>query len=351
MKLALEVFGSVMILFSFLPLIKSTYWWIRVLDFPRPQIAFFLLLILAAYLYFYFPDSLPEIIFSFLLGAALGNEILHFYRFTVLWPVEALRSKIKAPKDSFSIMISNVRMSNKHYDRFLRVVRDNDPDILLINEPDHKWASELAILDHTYPYSIKCPLDNTYGMMFYSKFRLLEKEIRYLVEEGIPSFYAVIELASGKHIDFFTVHPQPPHIDKNTDTREGELLQVARMAKASPYASIVAGDLNDVAWSYTTNLFRKISSLLDPRIGRGFFNTYNAKIPFFRYSLDHIFYDPAFRLIHMKRLPKFGSDHFPILVRLNYEPQEADEHEIPVADSEEEAKAQELIDNALDEEQ
>jgi endonuclease/exonuclease/phosphatase (EEP) superfamily protein YafD len=246
-------------------------------------------------------------------------------------------------------MVSNVRMSNTHYDRFLAVVRENDPDILLINEPDHKWATEIAELDNTFPYSIKCPLENTYGMMFYSKFKLLNEEIRFLVEEGIPSFYSIVMLPSGKQFAFYTVHPQPPHIDKNTDTREGELLQVARMAKASPYAAIVAGDLNDVAWSYTTDLFRKNSGLLDPRIGRGFFNTYNALIPFFRYSLDHIFYDPAFRLIQLKRLRGFGSDHFPMLIRLNYEPQVADEHDAPKATAEEKAEAQELINNVKEE--
>jgi endonuclease/exonuclease/phosphatase (EEP) superfamily protein YafD len=241
-------------------------------------------------------------------------------------------------------MVSNVRMSNTHYSRFLQVVRDTDPDLLLINEPDHKWARALVSLDNSYPYCIKCPLDNTYGMMFFSKFRILEKEIRYLVEEGIPSFYAILELPSGKKFDFFTVHPQPPHLHKDTDTREAELLQVGQMARETGYASIVAGDLNDVAWSHTTNLFRKISGLLDPRIGRGFYNTYNALVPFFRYSLDHIFYDPAFRLLRMERLPKFGSDHFPMLLQLNYEPAEAAEHQVPVADPEEETEAQEMID-------
>ncbi|KAA5549649.1 endonuclease/exonuclease/phosphatase [Adhaeribacter rhizoryzae] len=338
-----------MIIFSFLPLIKSTYWWIRILDFPRPQIAFFLVVISGTYAFLYGAPTLPDKFFLLLLGLAVINEVLHFYKFTILCPVEALQSNLEAPKNTFSIMISNVRMSNTRYGKFLKVVRENDPDILLINEPNHKWAQEIAELDKVYPYCIKCPLENTYGMMFFSKFKLINEEKRFLVEEGIPSFYAIVEMPTGKRFDFFTVHPQPPHIDKNTDTREGELLQVARMAKASRYASIVAGDLNDVAWSHTTNLFRKISGLLDPRIGRGFYNTYNALIPFFRYSLDHIFYDSAFRLIRLKRLRGFGSDHFPILIRLSYEPQDADEHDAPEADQEEQAEAQELIDNVKDE--
>ncbi len=351
MKVALEAFGALMIIFSLLPLIKTSYSWIRILDFPRVQVAFFLLLSLVAYLYFYLPQHTAEFIFTGLLCLALVNELLHIYRFTPLSPVEALRSKIKAPRNSFSMMVSNVRMSNTKYDKFLKVVRETDPDILLINEPNHRWATAISSLDQVYSYSIKKPLENTYGMMLYSKFKIISHKIQFIVEPDIPSFYAIIQLPSGRLIDLFTVHPRPPHLNKNTDTREAELLQVAQLAKATPLATIVAGDLNDVAWSYTTQLFRKISGLLDPRIGRGFFNTYNALVPFFRYSLDHIFYDPSFRLIRIKRLSKFGSDHFPMLLRLNYEPAEADEHDVPVAEPEEVAEAQEMIDRVMEPEE
>lgn len=343
MKLFLEVAGSVLILFSMLPHIKTHYWWIRVLDFPRVQIATLATLTLAAYLHYIEFTTNSQYIFAGMLGLAILNEAYHFYPYTFLAPVQALRSKLKAPKNTFSIMLSNVRMSNTRYTRFLKIVKETNPDILLINEPNQRWADEMAELDAVYQYSIKQPLENTYGMILYSKFKLTEFEIRYLIESEIPSFYCVIELPTGKKFDFFTVHPQPPSFDKNTDKREAELLVVAKLAKETPLASIVAGDLNDVAWSYTTNLFRKISGLLDPRIGRGFYNTYNAFVPFFRYSLDHIFYDPAFRLIRMKRLPFFGSDHFPILVRLSYEPLEAEEQDVPVAEAEDLEEAKEMI--------
>lgn len=348
MKLILTACGSLLIVFSLLPLIRTHYWWVRILDFPRVQVAFLTAVILFFYLYFYPVHTLAEGLFAGLMGLALLNEIRLIYPFTALSPIEAQRSKAKAPRHTFSIMVSNVRMSNQRYSHFLRVVHDTNPDILLINEPNQRWAQALASLDDRYAYHIKKPLENTYGMMLYSKFELVAPQVQFIVEEDIPSFYTIIQLPGGKQFDLFTVHPRPPRFNKNTDTREAELLQVAQLAKATSLATIVAGDLNDVAWSYTTRLFRKISGLLDPRIGRGFFNTYNALIPFFRYSLDHVFYDPAFRLITIKRLPKFGSDHFPMFLQLSYEPLEAEKQEIPAAAPAEVAEAQEMIDKVME---
>ena len=62
-----------------------------------------------------------------------------------------------------------------------------------------------------------------------------------------------------------------------------------------------------------------MSGLLDPRIGRGLFNTFDAGNPIFRFPLDHVFHSSHFRLFRLCRLPKVGSDHFPVLVELNLE--------------------------------
>ncbi|QCR24460.1 endonuclease/exonuclease/phosphatase family protein [Pontibacter sp. SGAir0037] len=351
MKTTLCILGAILSVFSFLPLIKTTAWWIRVLDFPRAHVAIILSAVLITYLALYgLPTaSAVEITMLVIWALAILNEVRYIYHFTPLARREALRAQKQAPDNTLKFMISNVRMTNKHYRKFLELVLQEQPDMLVINEPNEKWHQELRpVLDKEYPYSIKKPLENTYGMLFYSRFKLHDTEVRFLVEDGIPSMYAVVELPGGAKFDLFLVHPQPPRFLKDTETREAELLIAAKMSKKTPYPSIVAGDLNDVAWSRTTKLFKHISGLIDPRVGRGFYNTYNAFVPLFRYPLDHVFYDPVFRLAELRRLSKFGSDHFPIAITLSYEPQheQAQYHPKPVQEDKQEA--QELIEEGLE---
>jgi endonuclease/exonuclease/phosphatase (EEP) superfamily protein YafD len=234
-------------------------------------------------------------------------------------------------------------MHNRNVDAFLRIVRENDPDILLILETDEWWTERIAMLDERYPNAIKQPLGNTYGIILYSRLPLIDGAVRYLVEDTIPSIFTHVRLRSGDLIDLHSLHPRPPIPESNSEQRDAELLTVAREVRRNNRPAIVMGDLNDVAWSWTTELFQEISRTLDPRKGRGFFNSFHAEYFFLRYPLDHVFYTPHFRLTSMARGPYLGSDHFPITVSITYEPEKSAQQTPPSSDTDEQEDAEEKI--------
>ncbi|WP_278374236.1 endonuclease/exonuclease/phosphatase family protein, partial [Idiomarina abyssalis] len=200
-----------------------------------------------------------------------------------------------------------------------------------------------------YPYTVKVPLDNLYGMHVYSRYVLSDVSVEYLVEDDKPSVHCFIELPCGQRVKAHFVHPAPPSPSENEESeeRDAELVLVARRVEPEIYPTIVTGDLNDVAWSRTTLLFRKISSLLDPRIGRGMFNTFHAEYWFARWPLDHIFHSHHFALVSMTRLPGFGSDHFPLLTELALAPGENGVDDGPSPDEEDKEAADEIVNKAM----
>ena len=259
------------------------------------------------------------------LTGAMSLNVIYLFSlimpFTIFGKKQVLRAAKHIESQSLSIMIANVFQDNTNSKGCLAEIYKNNPDIVLLLETNSRWDNDTAELAVKYPFNIKAALENTYGMLLYSKLELNDAQVHYIVEDDIPSIHGILTLKSGQKVQLYCVHPTPPVPQENprSTERDKELLLVADKAKDSKLPVIVIGDLNDVAWSYTTELFLKMSGLLDPRRGRGFYNSFHAHYPVMRFPLDHAFISTDFKLKTMKRLSNFDSDHFPIFISLQYE--------------------------------
>lgn len=315
--------GSLLMLIPTLAsLTKYDEWWVRGFDFPRLQICFLIILALSFDFFVYTFKEIWQYILVVLLFLTFFYQAAKIYPYTRLGKKQVLRFKGHQPESLISMLVSNVLTPNKKSNKLISRVRKEQPDLLLTLETDERWEKELAILEEDYPFTVKVPQDNLYGMHLYSRLKLVDIEVKYLIADGIPSIHGAVILDNGQKIKIHCLHPMPPspNEDPTSTNRDAELLLVGRELNPDKDSILVFGDLNDVAWSRTTTLFQKVSGLLDPRRGRGFFNTYNAKHFFLRWPLDHIFHTNDFTLVDLRRLKSIGSDHFPIFIKLNYEP-------------------------------
>jgi endonuclease/exonuclease/phosphatase (EEP) superfamily protein YafD len=347
-KIFLMTTGSLMIAATILPLLRKDAWWIRIFDFPRLQITFLLTATLVAYLFFGWDSGLAENLFLAALSLCLMYQGYMMYPYTPLARKQVQQSAKSEGDSSLSLLFANVLMDNRNAAQLKAIIHEADPDIILTVETDEWWREQLEGFEHTHPHMVLQPQANTYGMLLFSKLELLNPEVKFLVQDDVPSIHTRVKLLSGKEVELRCLHPRPPFPteDERSTERDAELLIVGKETKKLKSPVVVLGDLNDVAWSRTNYLFQDISGLLDPRIGRGFYHTFHAKYPFIRFPLDHFFHSNHFRLADFRRLAYFGSDHFPVYIKLSYEPQAQSQQEELQADTSEQKEAEEKIEKA-----
>jgi endonuclease/exonuclease/phosphatase (EEP) superfamily protein YafD len=310
--------GALITVATLLPIWKTTRWWVRVCDFPRFQIAIIALAVFVGFAAVRPPARWADWLFL----CALGLVII--WQFTWVGPyipgtALAVNScnGAEPASERIALLTTNVLLTNRNSDCLLEVIHETGPDVVLAVEVDEWWSDRLwAGLGAQYPNKICYPLSNGYGIALFSRLELIEPQIRFILDDAIPSIRTKVKLRSGAAVWVYGVHPRPPSVLQDSTERDLELLRVALEIKDRGSPAIVLGDLNDVAWSPTTSRFMKAGELLDPRRGRGFYNTYPARWPGLRYPLDYIFCTRHFQICAMRVLPAFGSDHLPLVAEL-----------------------------------
>jgi endonuclease/exonuclease/phosphatase (EEP) superfamily protein YafD len=197
MALGLKAFGVLLVAATLLPFVPSNSGFIRTFDFPRLQIAALIVPVILGLLLV--ARDATGLTLAVGLVAALAYQGACIYPFTRLVPPQAVAAEPGACRSEagVSIMIANVLESNRAYAPILDLVVAQDPDLLLLVETDTAWAQALEPLRARYPHVLAQPQGNTYGLMFYSKLPLTDPQVRFLVEDDVPSVLTVFTLRSG----------------------------------------------------------------------------------------------------------------------------------------------------------
>lgn len=306
-------FSVVLLILSYIPLIQNPHWFFRIFEFGKVQLFLLLLATICMGLIF---QSNKTLLFYLLLLVNILTLLFHsikLYPYTKLHSIP-VNSKTSSCSKTISIISANVQQENTHYNRFIELVEERNPDLFLTMESNQNWENALSYFDQKYPFQVKVALGNRYGIHLYSKLKIISYNVHYFVSDDIPCVEAKLRTKDGFVFTLFGVHPPPPSPteEENAKERDGELLSVARVVKTKQEACVVVGDFNNVAWAESSLLFRKTSELIDARIGRGLFSTFHANYWFFRFPIDLFFHSTDIFVEELKTLNNFGSDHFPI---------------------------------------
>jgi endonuclease/exonuclease/phosphatase (EEP) superfamily protein YafD len=345
---AVAVLTAFLAVSTVLPHLPLAHGIVRIGDFPRQQILAVAVAVLLLSLLFGAEGTSWRVI-QFVLAAVALAQAWVVLPFTPLWRRQSADlDPADKSAERFRLVAANVKMSNERHADLAAELTRQDPDLFVLMEVDQTWFDALSDVFARYPHVVNRSQDNSYGMVLASRFELSDTSVECLLTEDVPSIITTVTTPGGRRFRLYSIHPEPPVPHRGTEGRDGETALVALKVREEELPVIVTGDLNDVAWSGTTDRFRRISRLLDPRIGRKVFSTFDARFPLVRWPLDHLFHSADFRIGAMHRLAPCGSDHFPVMFDLALAAREEAESRPDHANGDDIARAHDLVEQAAE---
>ena len=352
MLIAYYILSGLLIMASLLPLITHQHWMFRVWEFGRIQLLVLQLITLILGILL-IEDKTPVFWGSVLLHTGLLiNHAVILIPYTTIYK-RKVSETIAKQTETISIISVNVYQFNERYEELIKLVKEVKPDILLTMESNQAWDDAMIEIEADYPNFKKVPLENTYGIHFYTRLTTESIKVNYFIADDLPSIEASLLTKNKTPFTFFGVHPPPPSPteEDNSKERDGELLSIGMRVKEIKDPVIVVGDFNNVAWAKSSILFRKTSELIDPRIGRGFVSTFHANYRFLRFPIDLFFHSTDIFIEDFKTLRNIGSDHLPLFCKffINHK-EDIQEEDVETLEEGEAEEVEEMIEDGIEEE-
>jgi endonuclease/exonuclease/phosphatase (EEP) superfamily protein YafD len=271
------------------------------------------------YLYFSLFISLFSAIFSFKRLALISLfcfilnfvEVGHWYlpQSNNLQPIDSINLKV---------MLSNIYGNNNQYQKVIDLIKQENPDIIVLQEYTAIWDQELTSIETIYPYTLKRNRQDNFGMAIYSKIPLEKSDTLYFSEANIPTFYTHFTLQN-QEIDLIAIHPFPPLNSSLFSLRNQELNQTANyfnQIKNNSDHQIIIGDFNTTMWSPIYRQFSQQTNLKNTRLGFGILPTWRVDSFIFAIPIDHCLISQNIQVKNFKVGNNINSDHLPIIADL-----------------------------------
>ncbi len=209
------------------------------------------------------------------------------------------------------IMLANVKSSNKQYEKLIKLIETEQPDLVAVLEVNNNWVQKLEIIKNIFPHVLEQPRDDNFGIALYSKLPFLKKSVEFLGIE-VPSLLGEIEI-EGKAISILATHPVPPINPAYFTWRNQQLATISHRVKQLKTPVIVVGDLNTTMWSPFYRDLVENAELNNSRKGFGILPTWPTYIPFLSIPIDHCLVSPGIEVLSSKTGSNIGSDHLPLI--------------------------------------
>lgn len=211
------------------------------------------------------------------------------------------------------LLHANVLSSNTEYDRLIRLLDTEAPDLVMLQEVSPDWLVALDELRADYPYSYAEAREGNFGIALFSRVPLRSVSHFDSPPFGYPTIVASLDI-DGQVLHFIGTHPMIPVSGTFYDARNEQLAGVARLLGKQAEPKILVGDLNLSQWDINYKRLEQQGGVRNARKGFGILPTWPVFIPFAMIPIDHVLVSETISVTGFYSGPRIGSDHLPLVV-------------------------------------
>lgn len=248
-------------------------------------------------------------------GRRIGALVLAV---TLSWVIPGHLSGTPSGQVALRLGTSNVLMVHPDPDALITELVAEDPDVLLLQEINPRWAERLRASEalRPWPHRIFEPQEGSFGVAVLSK-----PPIQVAIEAlgGVPM--ARVELwLEGRPLWLYGIHTLPPRDAALTTRWHEQMAQLTRVVQRRSAPVVLAGDLN--ATRHHPSLRRLLAAgLMDAHaeVGRASASTWpNGIFPVPPLRLDHVLISDELEVHRVWEGAGWGSDHRPVFAELGW---------------------------------
>ena len=211
------------------------------------------------------------------------------------------------------LLHANVLSSNTEYDRLIRLLDTEAPDLVMLQEVSPDWLVALDELRANYPYSYAEAREGNFGIALFSRVPLRSVSHFDSPPFGYPTIVASLDI-DGQVLHFIGTHPMIPVSGTFYDARNEQLAGVARLLGKQAEPKILVGDLNLSQWDINYKRLEQQGGVRNARKGFGILPTWPVFLPFAMIPIDHVLVSETISVTGFYSGPRIGSDHLPLVV-------------------------------------
>ena len=281
---------------------NRSVWWFSILDFFRLQYA------VAGFILTGFALYNGDIVSLVLCLIVTG---LNLYRIRKFLPF-SFNHTTQIRKQILSF---NTYKENHNPEEIISLIRQADPDLMLMMEMTEEMETNLQDVLKSYPDRLETYVRDGFRICLFSKTPLHNKNIQQFGPGCTPLLCAQTDL-NGKRYQIFSAHPKPALNKQWDEERHAYFHEIEKVIGRCDLPKIVLGDFNSVPWENHFNRFLSNTDLKSTVQGYGYRITWPVYLPVLGVPMDHILLSRNENYSCLNVGPYAGSDHYPVSINL-----------------------------------